>query len=232
MALLNGRLPLGSLAPIPWAPSHRLRPDAAAALTRLNAAFRAAFGHDLIVNEGYRDYATQESYRARTRLPRTDPRWLPSASRPGTSEHGWGLAVDLGQLGGFGSVNHRWLTQHAPRHGFYQPAQYQAGGAYPEPWHWEYDPARDTHPPEDIMASLDEVSALLDQKIKALRLQLRADMIEQTKKVVTPEAVARVLLDAQVPEHPELTGTEARRVGVVLRDTRIQTARIDKRTRE
>ena len=84
------------------------------------------------------------------------------------------------------------------------------------------------------MASLDDVSTMLDQKLGGLRLALRADIIEQVKKVVTPELVADAVLSAHVPSHPELdpdgTAPRAREVGIVLRDTRIQSARADKQT--
>ena len=142
MSVLNGRLPESALAPVPFQPARLLRADAAAALARLNSLHRAAFGFDLYLNDAYRDYATQVDYKERTRLPSWHPRYLRFASTPGTSVHGWGLAVDIGGLGGFGSPRHKWLTKTAPALGWYQPAQYQQDGRYPESWHWEFDTAR------------------------------------------------------------------------------------------
>ena len=142
MSVLNGRLPATALAPVPFQTTRLLRADAAADLARLNSLHRAAFGFDMHLNDAYRDYDTQVAYKERTRLPSWHPAYLRFASAPGTSVHGWGLAVDIGSLGGFGSPRHKWLTKTAPAFGWHQPAQYQADGRYPEPWHWEFDPAR------------------------------------------------------------------------------------------
>ena len=54
------------------------------------------------------------------------------AAQPGTSNHGWGKAVDLGG----GANNNRtpennWLRSNAPRFGFTTIAR--------EPWHWEWN---------------------------------------------------------------------------------------------
>ena len=67
-------------------PEHRLRADAARSFARLDAAYRAAFGERLCVTDSYRSYAAQVS------LARAKPRL---AGRPGRSEHGYGVAVDL-----------------------------------------------------------------------------------------------------------------------------------------
>lgn len=141
----NGYLPMSLLVELSWAPGMRLLPSAAAAMGRLDVAFHAKFGRHLVINEAYRDYATQSEYKARTKLPRTDPRWLPSAATPGTSVHGLALAVDLGGLRGFTSTKYAWLATNAPTYGWLQPAMYQATGKYPEYWHWEYDQATDHH---------------------------------------------------------------------------------------
>lgn len=144
VAILNGRLPASMLLAIPWAPTKRLTAAAVTDLVALDAAFHARFGHHLIVNEGYRDYATQVDYKTRTKLPRSDPRWLGSAATPGTSVHGMGEAADFGQLGGFHSDEYAWLLEHAPAFGWHHPAQYDEGTKHPEPWHWEHDPNHKT----------------------------------------------------------------------------------------
>lgn len=137
-AILNGRLPDTLLAAIPWAPTKRVTHATLVDLAAMNTAFRAEFGRDLPVNEGYRDYATQVDYKARTKLPTWDPRYLASAATPGTSVHGLGEAIDFGRLGGFDSEEYAWLAANAARFGFYQPAQYREGGSHPEFWHWEH----------------------------------------------------------------------------------------------
>lgn len=136
--ILNGRLPATMLATIPWAPGVRVTHAVLVDLVAMNAAYRTEFGRDLVINEGYRDLATQVAYKARTKLPRSDPRWLGSAATPGTSKHGWGEAVDFGKVGGFDSETYAWLEANAARFGFYQPPQYREGGAHPEFWHWEH----------------------------------------------------------------------------------------------
>ena len=53
------------------------------------------------------------------------------AARPGYSNHQMGLSVDLGNTGGYGGRNYRWLKQNAARFGFYNDVR-------GEPWHWTY----------------------------------------------------------------------------------------------
>ncbi len=61
------------------------------------------------------------------------------AAVPGTSNHGWGTAVDLcGGIQTFGSAQHVWMRQNAPLYGWYLPSWAQQTGSKPEPWHWEY----------------------------------------------------------------------------------------------
>ena len=58
---------------------------------------------------------------------------------PGTSNHGWALAVDLcGGINIFGTPQWTWMTQNAGRFGFVQPDWAGPRGEKPEPWHWEY----------------------------------------------------------------------------------------------
>ncbi len=65
---------------------HKLRADAAVRLIRLNEVYKGRFGSDLCLTDSYRSLASQYSLAARK----------PGlAARPGTSEHGWGLAIDV-----------------------------------------------------------------------------------------------------------------------------------------
>ncbi|MDR0482542.1 MAG: M15 family metallopeptidase, partial [Cellulomonadaceae bacterium] len=62
-----------------------------------------------------------------------------ASATPGTSQHGWGLAVDfLGPVARFGSAEHQWLRDHAPQFGWDHPTWARSGGSKPEPWHWEF----------------------------------------------------------------------------------------------
>ncbi|MGY1813849.1 NlpC/P60 family protein [Blastococcus sp. SYSU D00820] len=124
----NGQIPASALCPI--APGHALRCDAAAAYGRMAAAFAATFGTPLCITDSYRSMAAQvTAFRKKPAL----------AAVPGTSNHGWALAVDLcGGINRAGSVEWQWMAQNAWRFGFVQPDWAGPGGEKPEPWHWEF----------------------------------------------------------------------------------------------
>jgi LAS superfamily LD-carboxypeptidase LdcB len=66
-----------------------------------------------------------------------DKPWL--AAVPGTSNHGWGTAVDLcGGVEAFGTATHLWMLENAPAFGWFHPSWAKPGGGRPEPWHWEF----------------------------------------------------------------------------------------------
>ncbi|WP_425955904.1 D-alanyl-D-alanine carboxypeptidase family protein [Xylanimonas sp. McL0601] len=126
----NGQIPQSLLRPIPWAGNHVLRADAAIQLGRLNTAFAARFGMNLGITDAYRSYADQVATKAARGY------W---AAAPGTSNHGWGVAVDLGSgISSFGSDTYRWMAENAGKFGWVNPDWAQPGGSKPEPWHWEY----------------------------------------------------------------------------------------------
>lgn len=126
----NGRFPGSALCPITGHPGHMMRPAAARALNALAVAYEKDFGTPLCITDTYRTYASQVDVRARKPT---------LAARPGTSNHGLGLATDLcGGIENFGTKQHQWMKTHAPLFGFYHPAWAQAGGSKPEPWHWEF----------------------------------------------------------------------------------------------
>jgi D-alanyl-D-alanine carboxypeptidase len=123
----NGQVPLTALAHPAQAPTAWFRPDAAAAFDRLSTAYAARFGHALRVTDSYRDYAHQVSTKA-------EKGYL--AAKPGTSNHGWGLAADLA----IGTADYEWLRASAPRFGWDNPTWARPGGSKPERWHWEFTP--------------------------------------------------------------------------------------------
>jgi zinc D-Ala-D-Ala carboxypeptidase len=129
----NGQLPASMLCTL-WDPKRQLRSDAAVAMAKLNLAYKAKFGHPVCFNDAYRSLT--EQYRVKAERGGF-------AARPGTSEHGWGLAVDLcdGVDNGPGSPTYQWMRDNAPTYGWFNPKWAQSGGAGPyEPWHWEYFP--------------------------------------------------------------------------------------------
>jgi LAS superfamily LD-carboxypeptidase LdcB len=113
------------------APGMSLKGSAAAAFNQLSTFHFATLGTPLCVTGGYRTYQRQvELYAEKPEL----------AAVPGTSEHGWGNAVDL--CGGIELTDteaHRWMQAHAADFGWFHPAWAEPTGSKPEPWHWEFN---------------------------------------------------------------------------------------------
>ena len=125
----NGLIPPSALCALGDA-GHSLRCDAAAAYRAMSAAYASAFGRPICITDSYRGYADQ------VRLYGQKPAL---AAVPGTSNHGWGLAVDLcGGIESFGTAQYAWMTANAGRFGFLHPAWADPGRGREEPWHWEY----------------------------------------------------------------------------------------------
>jgi hypothetical protein len=125
----NGQIPGEALCAL-GVGRHALRCDAAASYARMSTAFEAAFGSPLCITDSYRSYASQVS--AFHRKPAL-------AAVPGTSNHGWALAVDLcGGIHIAGTPQWTWMTANAGRFGFVQPDWARPGNEKPEPWHWEF----------------------------------------------------------------------------------------------
>lgn len=134
----NGAIPLSALTALSWAPGHRLRSDAAAGFESLNRAYRARFGTDISMTDSYRTLAAQKH------LYETKGPGL--AAVPGTSNHGWALAVDLGGgINSFGTAQHVWMVANGPVYGWFHPTWARQGGGREEAWHFEYDGT--TNPP-------------------------------------------------------------------------------------
>lgn len=126
----NGRIPASAMCPLKTAPGQMLRCDAQAAFDRMSLAFAARFGSPISVTDAYRDYATQVILKRRKGR---------MAATPGTSNHGWALAVDLGSgINSFGTAQHQWMRANAPKFGWIHPGWARQSGSLPEPWHWEF----------------------------------------------------------------------------------------------
>lgn len=130
----NGNMPRSAMTALGWCVDAAgnqqwLRTDAAAAMVRLNEAFRAQFGENIAIDLSYRSYADQ--VRARELFGGL-------AARPGTSNHGWGTAIDTWEWAAydFGSARYDWLVANGPAYGWYSPAASDPGN--PEYWHYEY----------------------------------------------------------------------------------------------
>lgn len=108
-----------------------LRPEAAGALLLLNAAYFVAFGVNLIALEGLRNLDRQNFYW--DRYVNRHPGWT-VAARPGTSMHGWALALDFGgPIQSSATLQHAWLARNAPTYGWEW-----TGRNFGEPWHFDY----------------------------------------------------------------------------------------------
>jgi hypothetical protein len=103
-------------------------------LTQMQADAKAA-GVNLSYVSGYRSYADQEY------LYRTKPAGI--AAKPGTSDHGWGMAIDLDRYSGNWEKTYSWLIKNMAKYGFamigpdrgYGPLGKPGGVWSDESWH-------------------------------------------------------------------------------------------------
>ncbi len=122
----------------------QMRPEAAAALQQMFAAYHAATGDGLTVVSPYRSYGDQVSvyngWVSRLGQAQADRQ----SARPGYSEHQTGLAVDIdtATAQSFGQTPAgQWLAQNSWQYGFvvrYQDGQEPVTGYEYEPWHFRY----------------------------------------------------------------------------------------------
>ncbi len=141
--LRNGRLPHDRLVDVPTDQQGCLvETEAANAWQRLVA--RAAIdGVELTPGWCYRSISAQKQTYIRNcgSLSARQSRCSPATSRPGTSNHGWGRAIDItsgGGLIGCHSDTYRWLVENAGDFGWVNPEWAQCGRNRAEPWHWEW----------------------------------------------------------------------------------------------
>lgn len=124
----NGKLPGSQLCTVPFSTRDRVACYMLPDLLAFNKAYKARFGGNITITSSgenaYRTYATQVHYW--NTLPRGQ------AARPGTSNHGWGLAIDISGVGGHGSTKYNWLNANAGKYGFDDNVSHEA-------WHWEYE---------------------------------------------------------------------------------------------
>lgn len=117
----NGRIPAEALTPI-GVGNHRLWGPAAQSFQRL-LADAAADGIEIGVTDSYRSYESQVDLARRKGLYSNGG----LAATPGTSNHGWGLSVDLD----LNSAAQAWMRANADRYGFVEDVPR-------EPWHWTF----------------------------------------------------------------------------------------------
>lgn len=151
MAYANGQFPTSATVALATAPGQRLIAAAAANWDALARDIQNRHGWLPYLTDSYRPYSVQERiFRERYRVlwsgsgPYGDVRywqgvrWVrvtgAAAAAPGTSNHGWGKAVDCSGLGGFSGTRFRQLAALAPSYGFTNTEGRRVG----EAWHWVF----------------------------------------------------------------------------------------------
>lgn len=152
MAAKNGNLPDSSLRTVEGG----IRLTKAYARAWFQLATKAALaGVKLTPNSGYRSGASQRSLfttnytttpNGSSDVRRYDGKtWYrrpgkPSTAPPGTSNHGWGNALDIAGIffsfGGKASAGYAFLKKHAGAYGITHPGWAETQRDW-EPWHWE-----------------------------------------------------------------------------------------------
>lgn len=117
----NGRIPASALTPIGDG-NHRLWRPAAQAFNQLRADAAAA-GVNIGVTDSYRSYEAQVDLAERKGLYSQGG----LAATPGTSNHGWGLSLDLD----LDPKAQAWMRANGGRYGFVEDVPR-------EPWHWTF----------------------------------------------------------------------------------------------
>lgn len=117
----NGTIPKEALTPIAGT-GHRLWAPAAQSFDGLLAAAKAD-GVKIGITDSYRTYESQVDLVARKGLYSEGG----LAAKPGTSNHGWGLSVDLD----LDSKALAWMRANGAEHGFKEDVPR-------EPWHWTF----------------------------------------------------------------------------------------------
>lgn len=118
----NGKIPESALEEV-GDTGHRLWAPAAESLEQLRAD-AARDGVTIGITDSYRSYESQVDVAARKGLYSQGG----LAAVPGTSDHGWGMAVDLD----LDDAAQSWMRTNAGRYGFVEDTPR-------EPWHWAYE---------------------------------------------------------------------------------------------
>jgi D-alanyl-D-alanine carboxypeptidase len=117
----NGKIPANALEKV-GSTGHKLWAPAAESLTAMIADARKD-GVTIGITDSYRSYAEQVDVARRKGLYSQGG----LAAKPGTSEHGWGMATDLD----LNSRAQTWMRANGEKYGFVENTPR-------EPWHWAY----------------------------------------------------------------------------------------------
>ncbi|WP_306214601.1 M15 family metallopeptidase [Actinoplanes sp. RD1] len=119
----NGKIPAGALEKV-GNTGHKLWAPAAENLNRMIQDAKAQ-GVSIGITDSYRPYEEQVDLARRKGLYSQGG----LAAKPGTSEHGWGMATDL-DLNGKAL---KWMRANADKYGFVENVPRES-------WHWAYKP--------------------------------------------------------------------------------------------
>jgi zinc D-Ala-D-Ala carboxypeptidase len=119
----NGKIPANALEKV-GTTNHKLWAPAAENLNRMISDAKAQ-GVKIGITDSYRSYDEQVDVARRKGLYSQGG----LAAKPGTSEHGWGMATDL-------DLNNKaqaWMRENGEKYGFVENTPR-------EPWHWAFKP--------------------------------------------------------------------------------------------
>jgi zinc D-Ala-D-Ala carboxypeptidase len=119
----NGKIPANALEKV-GNTNHKLWAPAAESLNKMIGDAKAQGVH-IGITDSYRSYSEQVDVARRKGLYSQGG----LAAKPGTSEHGWGMATDL-------DLNNKaqaWMRANGEKYGFVENTPR-------EPWHWAYKP--------------------------------------------------------------------------------------------
>jgi zinc D-Ala-D-Ala carboxypeptidase len=119
----NGKIPATALGQV-GSTGHKLWAPAAESLTKMIADAKAQ-GVTIGITDSYRSYDEQVDLVKRKGLYSQGG----LAAKPGTSDHGWGMATDL-DLNGKALT---WMRANAEKYGFDENVPRES-------WHWTYTP--------------------------------------------------------------------------------------------
>lgn len=112
--------------------------DAVEDFDRLAQAFEQRFNKKLELNDSYRTFNRQIQMK-NSKIEQKKPN---EAAKPGTSNHGWGLAFDFSTwhngVNSFQSETYKWMLKNAPRFGFENPKILRDGVGSDEAWHIQW----------------------------------------------------------------------------------------------
>jgi D-alanyl-D-alanine carboxypeptidase len=117
----NGKIPSSALESV-GNTNHKLWAPAAESLTTMIADAKKD-GVKIGITDSYRSYSEQVDVARRKGLYSQGG----LAAKPGTSEHGWGMATDLD----LNSKALSWMRDNGARYGFHETVKRES-------WHWSY----------------------------------------------------------------------------------------------